>query len=95
MALTSVGEAKREEMAAIPEFGDRLAELNERLARNTDRMQRVVDRAFGSPPAQANSVGDPRVVPAGSVGVVKDRVSDLHTLASQQSALLDQIDRIV
>jgi hypothetical protein len=95
MEMAMIEKTTAPEQPAAQEMGDRLGELLERMTRNTDRMQRVIDRAFGSTPEAASTKSQPREVPMGAIGVARDRIGDLHTIANQQSALLDQIDRIV
>lgn len=80
--------------AALQEFGSRLAKLLEDFSMNCDRLQRAIDRAYGPSP-EAGSVGQPRAVPSGAIGTVRDRLEDLSAVASAQSSLLNRLDTVV
>jgi hypothetical protein len=93
MAMLQSIEPKTTE-AAMQEFIVRLAKLNEDMGITTDRLQRVIDRAFGPAPETASG-GQPRAVPSGAIGTIRDKLEDLAHLASAQYSLLNRLDTVV
>lgn len=94
MAMPSQLNQSNAEAAAIQEFGERLAKVREHMSMNNDRIERVLSRAFGDgPTAGINS--NPRAVPSGEIGTVRERLDDLSALLDAQSALLNRVDTIV
>ncbi len=82
------------DQSAAQEITGRLAAIHEHLSSIVDRSQRVVDRAFGASPNKEAGV-QPRPVPSGELGVIRERLDDIYSLTSQQLVLLNRIDTIV
>lgn len=93
MAMSEMKTAAPSE-AALQEFSARLSKLLEEFGMNCDRLQRAIDRAYGPSP-ESGSTGQPRAVPSGSIGSVRDRLEDLAAVASAQSSLLNRLDTVV
>lgn len=94
MAMTTAI-TKAAEQSAAQEIAARLERLHKDFSMVADRMQRVIDRAYGSSPNDSSGPGQPRAVPSGEIGAIRERLDDLDGLASTHSALMSRIDGIV
>jgi hypothetical protein len=85
----------KSEQSAVQEIATRLEGIHKDFSMIADRMQRVIDRAFGSSPEASGSTGQPRAVPSGEIGTVRDQIDRLDALASNHASLMSRIDGIV
>jgi hypothetical protein len=95
MEMAMPNSTAKPEQSAVQEIAARLESIHKDFSMVADRMQRVIDRAFGSSPEASGSTGQPRAVPSGEIGTVRDQIDRLDALANSHASLMTRIDGIV
>lgn len=95
MALDVARQGQTSEQSVLDSINSRLSGFGERLHSVVREFGGMLDRANGTPPANAAKSDKPREVPAGVLGGIQMRLDDIGILIDQLEHQANDTNRIV